>query len=449
MLKNDIRTRTAIAFVSIALISIIIFSVITNIAIITNFGNYIKQSTYKDFKDIATSLAEAYKASGNWNEAGLEISHNVMMKGYGLKVKDLNGKTILDFSSMMNMMGLRNFSKTTTKTLPVVLDGKKVGYVDITYIGTMPMNELDFKFLYDINKYNIFITILAILIAFLISIYISKYLTKPILNITAVAKKLENGNYNEKVNDIPKEEELFNLTAAINHLGESLKNQEMIRKQMTHNIAHELRTPLTTLKSHLEAMIDGIWEPTNERLISLHEEVTRLSNLINDLELLNKAESDILGIKKIKFNLSEVVKNILINYEAIFYDKKQTIVKDIDNNILIYADKDRISEVIINLITNANKYTQIGGNIKIKLYKEGNNVVFIIEDNGIGISKYDMQFIFEKFYRGEKSRNRKLGGSGLGLSISKAIIKAHNGTISVDSILNKGTKFTVKIPIDD
>lgn len=447
MLRNNIRTKTAISFISIALLSIVVFSITVNILIINNFGIYLKQSSDNEFNNIASSIAEVYRETGDWNETGNRIAHNLMMSGYGIKVRDLKGNTVIKISSMFTMMGIENSGKTTTKTLPIMVNGRKAAYVDITYSGTMPMNKLDYKFLYDMNKYIAIITIVTIIIVLIISIYISKYLTKPILNIAHVASKLENGNYDVRVKEIPREEELLTLTAAINHLGASLKNQGMLRAQMTQNIAHELRTPLSTLKSHLEAIIDGVWEPSKERMVSLYEEVVRLSNLINDIELLNKIEAENLKINKVVFNLSDLVKSLLINYESIFITKNQHLEKNIEDGISIFADKDKISEVIINLLANANKYTGEGGNVKIKLYKEEKYAVLIVSDDGIGIPKEDLPFIYERFYRSEKSRNREYGGSGLGLSITKAIIKAHNGTINAESILNEGTKFTVKLPL--
>ncbi|WP_256961581.1 HAMP domain-containing sensor histidine kinase [Thermoanaerobacterium thermosaccharolyticum] len=448
MLRNNIRTKTAISFISIALLSIVVFSITVNILIINNFGIYLKQSSDNEFNNIASSIAEVYKETGDWNETGNRIAHNLMMSGYGIKVRDLKGNTVIKISSMFTMMGIENSGKTTTKTLPIMVNGRKAAYVDITYSGTMPMNKLDYKFLYDMNKYIAIITIVTIIIVLIISIYISKYLTKPILNIAHVASKLENGNYDVRVKEIPREEELLTLTAAINHLGASLKNQGMLRAQMTQNIAHELRTPLSTLKSHLEAIIDGVWEPSKERMVSLYEEVVRLSNLINDIELLNKIEIDNLKINKVRFNLSDLIKSLLINYESIFINKNQHLEKNIEDGISIFADKDKISEVVINLLANANKYTGEGGNIKVKLYKEGKYAVLSVSDDGIGIPKEDLPFIYERFYRSEKSRNREYGGSGLGLSITKAIIKAHNGMINAESILNEGTKFTVKLPFD-
>ncbi|AEF17162.1 integral membrane sensor signal transduction histidine kinase [Thermoanaerobacterium xylanolyticum LX-11] len=447
MIKNDIRTKTAVSFISIALLSIVVFSITINILIINNFGIYIKQSANVQFDNIASSIAETYKETDSWNETGNRMAHTLMMSGYDIVVRDLKGNILIKTPSMLSMMGMASSSKISTQTLPIVVDGKKVAYVDITYSGKMPMSKLDYKFLYNVNKYIALITILTIALVLIISIYVAKYLTKPILNIAKVASKLESGDYDVRVEEIPKEEELLALTAAINHLGASLKSQGMLRAQLTQNIAHELRTPLSTLKSHLEAIIDGVWEPSKERIVSLYEEVVRLSNLINDIELLNKIEIDNLKINKVRFNLSELIKSLLINYESIFINKNQHLEKNIEDDIFVVADKDRISEVLINLLVNANKYTGEGGNIKVKLYNEGQFAVITVSDNGIGIPKEDLPFIYERFYRSEKSRSRDYGGSGLGLSIAKAIIKAHNGTINVESILNQGTKFTVKLPI--
>ena len=218
-----------------------------------------------------------------------------------------------------------------------------------------------------------------------------------------------------------------------------------IRKNLTSDISHELRTPLTSIQTHLEAMIDGIWEPSKERLNSVNEEVIRLSHLVNQLKNLAKFDSyeDKLNLKN--ENLTQLIKNIIYNNESYALDKNIRIkyeLEDVNANI----DKEKISQVIINLISNAIRYTNLNGEILIKLYKKSDFIKIIVKDNGIGIPEESLDYIFERFYRVDKSRCRNTGGTGVGLTICKSIVDLHKGKIEVKSKLNEGSEFIITLP---
>ncbi len=196
-------------------------------------------------------------------------------------------------------------------------------------------------------------------------------------------------------------------------------------------------------------MIDGIWEPTEERLISVNEEVIRISHLVDELKNLAKYDSD-----KNKLNISEVdleqlIKNIIYNNESFALEKNIKIEYNLEK-IKAHIDKEKISQVIVNLISNAIRYTNCNcerlGKIIIRLYKEENLIKISVKDNGIGIPKKSLDYIFERFYRVDKSRCRNTGGTGVGLTICKSIIDLHNGNIEVKSEVNKGSEFIVSIP---
>jgi signal transduction histidine kinase len=225
----------------------------------------------------------------------------------------------------------------------------------------------------------------------------------------------------------------------------SLGRQEQYRKHLTADIAHELRTPLTAIRSHLEAMSEGIWEATPERLKGCVDEVKRLNSLVVDLDRLAKLEQENLKLNKLDVDLLEVVETVSGNFEKEADNKGITI--DIEGfSFIIPADKDRLIQVITNLLSNAIKYTWDGGHIHVQVRDEGNNGVVVIEDNGIGIAQKDIPYVFERFYRTDQSRNRKTGGAGIGLTIVKTIVEAHNGKVTVESSQGKGSRFTVLLP---
>jgi len=214
---------------------------------------------------------------------------------------------------------------------------------------------------------------------------------------------------------------------------------------MASDYAHEFRTPLATLQLNLEAMIDGIWEPNTQLLESCREEILRLTRMISDIDKIVEIENNSISLKKTKFDLAKVVDQIVLTFQP------SIVAKNINMEIQtteceIYADKDKIIQVIYNLLSNALKYTDNGESIKIRVNKYSNKSEIIVSDTGIGISAEDLPNIFENLYRVDKSRNRSTGGSGIGLSVVKAIVDAHGGSISTKSEPTKGSEFTVSLP---
>ena len=304
-------------------------------------------------------------------------------------------------------------------------------------------------FIKDIRNMIIGISLLMIIVVISICIFISQKISKPIIVVSKMTDSLKRGGYDQTLEYESSIVEIDNLVNSINDLSKELYNMEKLRKRLTSDISHELRTPLTSIQTHLEAMIDGIWEPTEERLISVNEEVIRISHLVDELKNLAKYDSD-----KNKLNISEVdleqlIKNIIYNNESFALEKNIKIEYNLEK-IKAHIDKEKISQVIVNLISNAIRYTNCNcerlGKIIIRLYKEENLIKISVKDNGIGIPKKSLDYIFERFYRVDKSRCRNTGGTGVGLTICKSIIDLHNGNIEVKSEVNKGSEFIVSIP---
>lgn len=210
-------------------------------------------------------------------------------------------------------------------------------------------------------------------------------------------------------------------------------------------MAHELRTPLTSVQGHMEAMIDGIWPMNKERLSSCYEEILRIKRLIGGIDVLSVLENENVLIVKKEFDVSKLVTRLVQNYEAEFVTKNITF-KYTAKSIMIHADEDKMSQVFNNLLSNAFKYTEPGGEISFDIHKQHNSTEIIVKDTGIGISETDISHIFERFYRADKSRNSKTGGMGVGLTITKRIINAHGGTITVNSEVGVGTEFIINLP---
>ena len=235
------------------------------------------------------------------------------------------------------------------------------------------------------------------------------------------------------------------LINSINKLSNELNDQENLRKQLTGDIAHELRTPLTSIKGHLDAIIVGIWEPTNERLNSINEEVKRITNLVDELRKLAKFDSGKDNLNKEIVNLKNYIKSIAYNYEGKALEKNIVIKYQLEN-IEALIDKEKFAQVIINILSNAIKYNNGNNAIYIKVFKKNNSINISIKDSGIGIPKSEYKNIFERFYRLDKSRGANEKGAGVGLTIAKSIVNAHGGEIEVYSEINKGSEFIISLP---
>ena len=297
----------------------------------------------------------------------------------------------------------------------------------------------------DMKNLIIGISLLMIIVVIAVSVFLSQKISKPIIVVSKMTDFIKMGGYDQKLEYESSIVEIDNLINSINELSRELYKMENMRKNLTSDISHELRTPLTSIQTHLEAMIDGIWEPSKERLNSVNEEVIRLSHLVNQLKNLAKFDSyeDKLNLKN--ENLTQLIKNIIYNNESYALDKNIRIkyeLEDVNANI----DKENISQVIINLISNAIRYTNLNGEILIKLYKKSDFIKIIVKDNGIGIPEESLDYIFERFYRVDKSRCRNTGGTGVGLTICKSIVDLHKGKIEVKSKLNEGSEFIITLP---
>jgi len=234
-------------------------------------------------------------------------------------------------------------------------------------------------------------------------------------------------------------------SGTINRLAETLGQQEVLRKRLTADVAHELRTPLATLQSHLEAMVDGIWQPNIDRLSSCHEETIRLAKLVGDLEQLARYEGENPVLDKQPFDLANLLQRIATNFAGEFRNQNVTLTVQ-PSPQLVEADEDKVSQIFVNLVANALKFTPSGGAVAITMTGTEQQVTVSVRDTGIGIAGEDLPYIFERFYRADKSRHRLTGGSGIGLAIVKSLVEAHHGSITVTSEPGRGSEFLVTLP---
>lgn len=235
-------------------------------------------------------------------------------------------------------------------------------------------------------------------------------------------------------------------TSDLEELGRSLAGQERLRKRLMTDIAHELRTPLTVVRSQVEAVADGVWEATPERLALCVAEIKRLSDLIGEVESLTRLEGEILSVYLQDTDLSAFLATILDSSEPLFARSGVTLHRSLEGNVRANVDSERFRSVIDNLLSNALRYSEAGGRVEVRLRSWDGSAVIEVEDTGAGIDAADLPHVFDRFYRADAARARVTGGRGIGLAIAKAAVEAHGGTIGVSSRLGEGSRFTVKLP---
>ena len=424
------------------------------------FDKYIERQNMQNIEGVINDLQREY-SNEEWNLRIIEsISMDALDKGILTYIYNKDNEEIWNIESHnqglcsimirninYNMSGkYESDSPFDEYTKEVIDNGKTIGYIKIKVYGPVFYLDNELAFMKVVNNTIIFMG-LSLLIAYVaIGLWLSKAIANPLKEVMVKAKYIAESDYDKDINVKTDIVEISNLSKSINDLGGTIKEQENIRKRLSSDISHELRTPLTNIEAHLEAMIDGIWEPTAERLESVREESQRLSKLVLDMHSLTKYDDYKIKLNLEEVNLKELITNIKFNFLPKLEEQNVDLIIS-GEELYILADRDKITQVIINLLTNAIRYTQVGGKIIIELWRNNEYAFVSVKDDGIGIEKSDLPYIFERFYRADKSRTRTTGGTGIGLTIVKAIIKAHNGNIDVNSKKDEGTTFIVEMPI--
>ena len=335
---------------------------------------------------------------------------------------------LLDENKQFVIGGKKLIHSEDTILMPLISDQNVIGYLQFEPF-TKFTDELDKQFIQYQNNAFLKIALLALGIILIGAALLAAYLRSRINKIGHHAGLLTSGDFSSQNLDKSKDE-LGQLSSKLDVLGKTLEDNRLARQRWVSDISHELRTPVAVLQGEIEAMQDGIRKISSDSVNSLHHETLRLSRLVTDLHQLSLSDIGALNYVKEPLNLVQLINDVMAKHQHQF-DAKNIVVtcNSIHDELLMNADEQRLEQLFSNLANNSQHYTRELGQLEIRLTRTNNTIVVEWSDSEPGVTDEELSKLFERLYRVEESRNRNAGGSGLGLSICKNIVAAHEGTI--------------------
>ena len=459
--KMGLKQKLIISYTLLACFLLLSVLIVSNYFLEKQFMVYMTHKQNMKNEEIVNLVLKNFAEDGSLPDSTFlkNLANNLLEQGIVLMLygKDNSLKFCIhspgeqEYTQMLESMAAVTKEKDpkfrgtyTEKRFDLLRNGVKLGSVWLGYYGPFYYSENDQNFLKDFNAVLYGISLFFFALSVAIGLFMANRIAEPIKKVTERTKRIAEGDYFERVNIVTNTIEMDALSSSVDHLAESLETQFLLKKRMASAYSHEFRTPLAILQSNVEAMIDGLWQPSKEHLEGLLSEILRLSRMVSEVDNLVQIRNQKGISDKVSSDISEITEHVLASFEANI-KSKELHVHYKKEPCFACVDPDKFSQLVFNLISNAVKYTNQGGNIKIKTFNQENHAFFYIEDDGIGISNRDLPHIFEHMYRADESRARATGGNGIGLSVVKAILEAHGGTIQVNSKLGLGTTFIVSV----
>ena len=293
----------------------------------------------------------------------------------------------------------------------------------------IPQDELEGMFLEAVDQYFVGATVAATFVALLMSALLTRQILDPLTRLIQLAREIGRGMLKARATVVPRGE-LGHLATAFNQMAESLEQTDHLRKTLVANVAHELRTPLTNMRGYLEALRDGVVPSSRETFESLHEETLRVVNLVDDMLRLGRADAAKASLERTPVSLAQLVQRAVDLFRVRLEERQiaiRTELSAFQDEMLL--DREKILQVLSGLLDNACRYTPIGGDLVIRSERIGDQVRVVVANSADPIPDEVIPHLFERFYRGERSRSRDHGGAGLGLAIVKELIEAHGGHV--------------------
>jgi len=434
------------AFAIATICAIMIVYTFADWSIQERFRTYRARAATLQARPLQRFLTSYYYHFGSWE--GLSELLNPQLQELPpleqpLVIADATGLVFI--SSDPRLLGRRLSERELSAGVPIRVRGERVGTL-IMAIPAGTFNPLEQAFSQSVRDSILLAGAIALIIALGLGILFVRRLARPLEELRVAAEQISQGRSPPRVH-ITSSDELGRLGQTFNQMAESLQRSEALRRQLILDIAHELRNPLMVQQSHLELLLDNVVPPTPEQLQTIYEQNLLLGRLVRDLQLLALADAGELQIVRVPTQFREILQRVIAHIHPTLEEKQIALEAQIADDLpTVAVDPQRIEQVLLNLLDNACRYTPPGGKIVLSAYREDGAVHVSVRDGGPGIAPEDLPHIFERFYRGDKSRARSSGGTGLGLSIAKALIEAHGGKIWAENAPQGGACFHFTVP---
>lgn len=447
-MRCSLRCKFLLLFILISAIALSSAFVLRGF-IMRDFNRYLDGESQDRIQRVVALLEGGYERSNGWQrdrlasdlawalQLGVEVH---LFDSAGLAVID-SEQAVMELTPLMRkrVLDATGFDPGRVNgariPYPLYLRGEEIGQLEVRMLDQIKED-------YFIRSSNrvllVSVTILG-LFSVLAGIIASRRLARPILELVDASGDIAGGNLSRRVKNYG-HDEIGCLSQSFNRMAHGLEAQEKLRRTLLSNAAHELRTPLAIISGELEGMLDGVLPTDRSALQSLHDEARRLTAILDGVDELSRAEACTLNLRQEIFLLKPFLSTIITRFERIIADKNAVLLLDCPDALRVNADPDRLSQIIINLLSNSSKAIASGGRISLVASSQGEQVCIEVSDNGCGIPEDDLPYVFERFYKG------KNGGLGIGLAIVQELVAAHGGTVSVRSSTGSGTSFRVLLP---
>jgi len=393
----------------------------------------------------ADHLADYYSQQGSW--AGVDTVIAGYPCGRGWPPWDGNRRAPYTVATADGLIVASNRSERLGQMLsvpertiatPIIINDRQVNF-----LVTLPSCTMRGAF----QSLMLVAGLVIMGLSLMVGLILSRGISRPLVELAKATQAVAAGDLSTRV-PTHSPGEIGELAAAFNQMTQDLAQADKLRRNLTADVAHELRTPISVVRGKLEGILDGVYPATSEHLEPVLEEIKLLTQLVEDLGLLALAEAGQLTLERQATNLGDLLQDAQVNFGPQADDRGVTLALDLPSGLpKVMADRRRIAQVIGNLLINALRHTPAGGCVTLSAEAQEGMIEISVADTGAGIPPEDLPYIFERFWRGEKSRSRTGGGTGLGLTIARQLVQVHGGKIGVESTLGQGSKFWFTLPI--
>ena len=450
MKNRSLLFRLIAAFTVVTIVGLLAVFVFMTWSTAAEFERFKERLDDQRAGELSMALSQYYGSAGDWTGVQPYVKHIGGLWDWHIVVTDIDGAMVAD-SDDGALGAPANPSATAA---PIVRSlgqrGQSFGTLHVEP-RTSPGTERALLAI-ALDRIGLFL-LLGLIVALAASVGLAAFLSRrvlaPVQALRGAVQRLGAGDLSQRV-EITDRGEMGDLASAFNAMADALQHMNHLQRQMIADIAHELRTPLSNIRGYIEAVRDRVIEPDEETIATLDEEALLLSRLVEDLQELSLFEAGQMTLERQPEDITDLVMHTTDAMSTAATARGIRIERRLDGGVpLVSIDYHRISQVLRNLLDNALAHTPQGGRVTVGLTHTAGEVTVSVSDTGDGIEPEDLPYVFDRFYRADKSRTRATGGSGLGLTISKGLVEAHGGRLQVESAPGEGSRFFFTIPVSD